>query len=83
MSHLVLSELTRVRRVMCMWIGCSWLQYIASCWNHDGDPVQLLKLGSQVARFRQCLKENPQFLQEKVKQYFKVRKLENLCEYMT
>lgn len=54
------------------------LQYIASCWNHDGDPVELLKLGSQVAQFRQCLKDNPKFLQEKVKQYFKVRKLENL-----
>ncbi|CAK7320721.1 Presequence protease, mitochondrial [Vulpes lagopus] len=51
--------------------GLTLTSYIASCWNHDGDPVQLLKLGSLVARFRQCLKENPQFLQEKVKQYFK------------
>ncbi|XP_044770958.1 presequence protease, mitochondrial isoform X6 [Neomonachus schauinslandi] len=51
--------------------GLTLTSYIASCWNHDGDPVELLKLGSQVARFRQCLKENPQFLQEKVKQYFK------------
>lgn len=51
--------------------GLALTSYIASCWNHDGDPVELLQLGSQVARFRQCLKENPQFLQEKVKQYFK------------
>nr|XP_004409406.2 PREDICTED: presequence protease, mitochondrial [Odobenus rosmarus divergens] len=51
--------------------GLTLTSHIASCWNHDGDPVELLKLGSQVARFRQCLKENPQFLQEKVKQYFK------------
>ncbi|XP_072605744.1 presequence protease, mitochondrial isoform X2 [Vulpes vulpes] len=51
--------------------GLTLTSYIASCWNHDGDPVQLLKLGSLVARFRQCLKENPRFLQEKVKQYFK------------
>ncbi|XP_037012447.2 presequence protease, mitochondrial [Artibeus jamaicensis] len=51
--------------------GLALTSYIASCWNHDGDPVELLKLGSQVARFRQCLKENPQFLQEKVQQYFK------------
>ncbi|XP_045042720.2 presequence protease, mitochondrial isoform X2 [Desmodus rotundus] len=51
--------------------GLTLTSYIASCWNHDGDPVELLKLGSQVAQFRQCLKENPQFLQEKVKQYFK------------
>ncbi|KAB1253823.1 Presequence protease; mitochondrial [Camelus dromedarius] len=47
------------------------LQHVASCWNHDGDPVECLKLGSQVARFRQCLEENPKFLQEKLKQYFK------------
>nr|KAF6501926.1 pitrilysin metallopeptidase 1 [Molossus molossus] len=51
--------------------GLALTSYIASCWNHDGDPVELLKLGSQVAQFRQCLKENPKFLQEKVKQYFK------------
>ncbi|XP_032205756.1 presequence protease, mitochondrial isoform X2 [Mustela erminea] len=51
--------------------GLSLTSYIASCWNHDGDPVELLQLGGQVARLRQCLKENPHFLQEKVKQYFK------------
>ncbi|XP_025786806.1 presequence protease, mitochondrial isoform X3 [Puma concolor] len=51
--------------------GLTLTSYIAPCWNHDGDPVELLKLGSQVARFRQCLRENPEFLQEKVKQYFK------------
>ncbi|XP_074214426.1 presequence protease, mitochondrial isoform X4 [Camelus bactrianus] len=47
------------------------LQHVASCWNHGGDPVECLKLGSQVARFRQRLEENPKFLQEKLKQYFK------------
>ncbi|KAI1242608.1 hypothetical protein IHE44_0000141 [Lamprotornis superbus] len=46
-------------------------QYIASCWNQDGDPVELLKIADKVSRFRQCLKENPRFLQEKVKTYFK------------
>ncbi|XP_068843300.1 presequence protease, mitochondrial isoform X2 [Capricornis sumatraensis] len=51
--------------------GLTLTSYIASCWNHDGDPVDLLKLGSQVAQFRKCLKENPRFLQEKVKRYFK------------
>uniref|UniRef100_A0A667GJX7 Presequence protease, mitochondrial n=1 Tax=Lynx canadensis TaxID=61383 RepID=A0A667GJX7_LYNCA len=51
--------------------GLTLTSYIAPCWNHDGDPVELLKLGSQVARFRQCLRENPEFLREKVKQYFK------------
>uniref|UniRef100_A0A2I2YGN1 Pitrilysin metalloproteinase 1 n=1 Tax=Gorilla gorilla gorilla TaxID=9595 RepID=A0A2I2YGN1_GORGO len=51
--------------------GLMLTSYIASCWNHDGDPVELLKLGNQLAKFRQCLQENPKFLQEKVKQYFK------------
>ncbi|KFO24997.1 Presequence protease, mitochondrial [Fukomys damarensis] len=51
--------------------GLTLTSYIASCWNHDGDPVELLQMGSQLAKFRQCLKENPKFLQEKVKQYFK------------
>ncbi|XP_040824005.1 presequence protease, mitochondrial isoform X1 [Ochotona curzoniae] len=51
--------------------GLALTSYIASCWNHDGDPVELLKIGDHLAQFRQCLKENPKFLQEKVKQYFK------------
>uniref|UniRef100_A0A8D2AWE4 Presequence protease, mitochondrial n=1 Tax=Sciurus vulgaris TaxID=55149 RepID=A0A8D2AWE4_SCIVU len=50
--------------------GRALISYIASCWNHDGDPVELLQLGNQLTKFRQCLKENPKFLQEKVKQYF-------------
>ncbi|XP_060048368.1 presequence protease, mitochondrial [Erinaceus europaeus] len=51
--------------------GLALTSYIASYWNHDGDPVELLKLGGQVEQFRRCLKEDPKFLQEKVKQYFK------------
>ena len=57
-----------------------WLQYIASCWNHDGDPVQLLKISEDVARFRQALKDNPRFLQDKVQHYFKVRECFCTCE---
>ncbi|XP_019363723.1 PREDICTED: presequence protease, mitochondrial [Gavialis gangeticus] len=51
--------------------GLSLTSYIASCWNHDGEPLELLKIAEKVSQFRQCLKENPAFLQEKVKQYFK------------
>uniref|UniRef100_A0A8D0GC63 Presequence protease, mitochondrial n=1 Tax=Sphenodon punctatus TaxID=8508 RepID=A0A8D0GC63_SPHPU len=51
--------------------GLALTSYIASCWNHDGDPVEILKIADQVTQFRKCLKENPKFLQEKVKQYFK------------
>ncbi|XP_048223420.1 presequence protease, mitochondrial [Perognathus longimembris pacificus] len=50
--------------------GLELTSYIASCWNHDGDPVELLQLGDQLTRFRQCLKENPRYLQEKMEQYF-------------
>uniref|UniRef100_A0ABM5GN09 Pitrilysin metalloproteinase 1 n=1 Tax=Pogona vitticeps TaxID=103695 RepID=A0ABM5GN09_9SAUR len=51
--------------------GLALTSNIAACWNHDGDPVDLLKIAQQVAQFRECLKEDPKFLQKKVKQYFK------------
>lgn len=51
--------------------GLSLASYIASSWNHDGDPVELLRISESVAKFRQSLKENPRFLQDKVKHYFK------------
>jgi len=44
--------------------------------------VELLKIADKVSRFRQCLKENPRFLQEKVKTYFKVGKpMEEYLQY--
>ncbi|TTH23518.1 Presequence protease, mitochondrial [Bagarius yarrelli] len=51
--------------------GLALASYIASCWNHDGDPVQLLKISENVSRFRQCLQDNPRYLQDKVQHYFK------------
>lgn len=51
--------------------GLSLASYIASSWNHDGDPVELLQLSDSVAQFRRALEENPRFLQDKVKLYFK------------
>nr|XP_006634363.1 PREDICTED: presequence protease, mitochondrial [Lepisosteus oculatus] len=51
--------------------GLALASFIATSWNHDGDPVVVLKISDQVSRFRQCLKDNPHFLQQKVKQYFK------------
>ncbi|TDH05438.1 hypothetical protein EPR50_G00122200 [Perca flavescens] len=51
--------------------GLSLSSYIASSWNHDGDPVELLQISDSVAKFRQALKENHCFLQEKVIHYFK------------
>ncbi|XP_047446462.1 presequence protease, mitochondrial [Mugil cephalus] len=51
--------------------GLALASYVASLWNHDGDPVDLLRISDSVAKFRQALKENPRFLQDKVKHYFK------------
>uniref|UniRef100_A0A8C4IA78 Pitrilysin metalloproteinase 1 n=1 Tax=Dicentrarchus labrax TaxID=13489 RepID=A0A8C4IA78_DICLA len=51
--------------------GLALASYIASSWNHGGDPVELLQINSSTAQFRQALKENPRFLQDKVKHYFK------------
>nr|DBA25108.1 TPA: hypothetical protein GDO54_012678 [Pyxicephalus adspersus] len=50
--------------------GLSLASFLASSWNHDVDPVEMLKLGEKISRFRQCIEENPTFLQEKVKQHF-------------
>ncbi|KAK7944639.1 hypothetical protein WMY93_000367 [Mugilogobius chulae] len=51
--------------------GLSLASFVASSWNHDGDPVELLQIGDNVSKFKQALKENPRFLQDKVQQYFK------------
>ncbi|XP_076602007.1 presequence protease, mitochondrial [Chaetodon auriga] len=51
--------------------GLALASYIASSWNHDGDPVELLQINESVAQFRQALKENPRFLQDKVRHHFK------------
>uniref|UniRef100_A0AAQ4PYB9 Presequence protease, mitochondrial n=1 Tax=Gasterosteus aculeatus aculeatus TaxID=481459 RepID=A0AAQ4PYB9_GASAC len=51
--------------------GLSLASFIASSWNHGGDPVELLQINDSVDKFREALKENPRFLQDKVKHYFK------------
>uniref|UniRef100_A0A3B4AEQ8 Pitrilysin metalloproteinase 1 n=1 Tax=Periophthalmus magnuspinnatus TaxID=409849 RepID=A0A3B4AEQ8_9GOBI len=51
--------------------GLALASYIASSWNHDGDPVELLQISDSVNRFKQALKDNPRYLQEKVQEYFK------------
>ncbi|KAM6948128.1 presequence protease, mitochondrial [Aplochiton taeniatus] len=51
--------------------GISLASYIAPCWNHDGDPVELLKISENVTKFRRALQEKPHFLQDKVLHYFK------------
>lgn len=41
--------------------------------------MELLQISDSVAKFRQALKENPRFLQEKVRQYFKVFEIFFVC----
>ncbi|KAM8967302.1 presequence protease, mitochondrial [Pelodytes ibericus] len=50
--------------------GFSVISAISPPWNHDADPVDPLKIEDSISKFRQSLKENPKFLQEKVQQYF-------------
>ena len=43
------------------------------CWNHDGDPAEMLMVNKQVELFKQRLAEDPEYLQKKIKQYlFKI-----------
>ncbi|XP_068196334.1 presequence protease, mitochondrial [Antennarius striatus] len=51
--------------------GLALASYIGSLWNQDGDPVELLQINQRVSKLRRALKENPRFLQDKVKFYFK------------
>ncbi|XP_051872579.1 presequence protease, mitochondrial [Pristis pectinata] len=51
--------------------GLALASHVATNWNHDGDPIELLQIGEKVTRFRQSLKENPCFLQDKIRHYFK------------
>lgn len=44
---------------------------ISHYWNHDTDPVETLQINKYVQQLRDSLKDDPQFLQKKVKQYFK------------
>lgn len=44
---------------------------VASGWTHDGDPAEMLKVNKQVTLFKQRLADDPQYLQKKVKQYWK------------
>lgn len=51
--------------------GLSLAMNLTPLWNLDGDPIDGLLINSKIAKFRKCLAENPEFLQEKVREYFK------------
>ncbi|CAL4121780.1 unnamed protein product, partial [Meganyctiphanes norvegica] len=40
-------------------------------WNHGGDPTDALEFNKSLSRLKQSLEDNPQFLQDKLVEYFK------------
>ncbi len=57
-----------------LFIHCSVLQGVICKWNHGADPVHHLCFDEQLAAFRQRIAANPDYLKEKVREYFLVRK---------
>lgn len=51
--------------------GLGLVMSLTPLWNLDGDPVEALKINKNLEKFKECIQQNPKFLQEKVKQYFK------------
>ncbi|XP_021354129.1 presequence protease, mitochondrial-like isoform X2 [Mizuhopecten yessoensis] len=51
--------------------GLNMALNLASVWNHDGDPMLALQINNHITRFRQAMADNPNFLQDKVKEHFK------------
>lgn len=49
--------------------GLNLITALNSTWNHDGDVVEALSVNRNVERFKEDLRNNPKFLQEKVDQY--------------
>ncbi|CAH1789315.1 unnamed protein product [Owenia fusiformis] len=47
---------------------------IVCSWNHNGDPIEVLQINKHVTRLKQCLEDNPRFLQDKLQQYLKSNK---------
>ncbi len=43
-----------------------------SGWNHGADPIHSIQVNEHLDHFKKQLEENPDFLQEKLKQYFQV-----------
>lgn len=50
--------------------GLSMAMNLTPLWNHGSDPVEALYINSKVEKFRQNLRDNPDYLKNKVRQYF-------------
>ena len=50
--------------------GLGMAMNLTPLWNHGSDPVEALYINSKVDKFRKHLRENPDYLKNKVRQYF-------------
>ncbi|MDV3181342.1 MAG: DEAD/DEAH box helicase, partial [Candidatus Phytoplasma australasiaticum] len=62
--------------------GLRLLMAIQATWNHDGDPIGVLRINDNIERFKKELSDNPNFLKEKVRKYF-IENTHNLYFIMT
>lgn len=51
--------------------GLRFLYSLSCLWNHEGDIINALHVNDVIAKFKEKLAKNPNYLQEKVEQYFK------------
>lgn len=51
--------------------GLGLLFNLTPIWNHDGNIVEAVQYGTLIAKIRDNLKQNPKYLQERVRHYFK------------
>jgi len=50
--------------------GLSMIMGLTPLWNHGGNPVEALQINSKVAKFREQLSANPNYLVDKIRHYF-------------
>ena len=50
--------------------GLSMIMGLTPLWNHSGNPVDALYINTKVEEFRRHLQENPNYLKDKIRQYF-------------
>lgn len=50
--------------------GLNLMMAVNPYWNHDGSPINAMRINHHVDRFKSNMKNNPNFLKEKVEQHF-------------
>jgi hypothetical protein len=50
--------------------GLVLLSALLDHWNHDNDPIMMLKINSYVERFRETLDNDPDYLSKLIRKYF-------------